>query len=658
MRQRRLPRLAALGAGGALLAGTAMVATPAWSADPPVIDEAPLSSIAVDTHAMSFTITTSTTATWVATDDQGRTVASGDLAAGATPITLENLAMGQYLLRVEDSNGLVDSSPFAVVTTFTGERDVRFAMNTKFGLPADGQAPRWDPESETYDPVGTPRYTQDLMPILELTGAGATRDTIAWNQFEPETARYAGGPHWYEDFIDANAEMGAPTTVILSYGNNLYDIDEEGFGAAPHTDEGIAAYAAYAREVLSRYEGRVDTVEVWNEYNAAEAPWNRGPCAGDARCYYEMLKATHEAVAEVHPEAQIVGPAAVTLPYGWLDELFSYGALDYLDAVTVHPYGFPAAPETGYSHPSFDEAGIEARVEQLDELIREHNDGEQVPIWFTEIGWGSYEAPRGVSESVQADYMVRTHVMALSAGVERMYWYSLRNDRSIPAGPGANWGLVRNEGDPLGSYAPKESFTAYTTMTRLLSGAESSGRQDAPEGVRDYLFEQADGTEIDVLWSPEGHRDVTLRTDAPVTVTRQDGESRTLFPDDGRVYLSISTDPVYVDGGIDAVEDGSRITASGPASAPAAENATITVTVDGSDEQQATPALVDVEGEVLDVTTPPNQERAAESSVPVGPGVETSPHEGQEQIYTRTVLVEVELRDRLSGWLSTEVRVS
>lgn len=655
-RRRGAVAVAALALALALPMGAAL---PASAAAPPVIGQTTVGSIFTDTSTASFTVATSSTATWTVTDDLGRPVATGGLEMGDHSLVVPGLAIGQYTLVVEDDSGQRDSTPFAMVTVYDGVRDPRFGLNTKFGLPADGPngPPRWNPETQTYDPAGTPRYAQDLNPILELTGTGGTRDTIPWNQFEPEVGRYEGGPDWYDTYIDAHAEMGAPTLVILSYGNALYDRDEEGFGSAPHTPEGIAAYAEYARQVLSRYEGKVDAVEVWNEYNG-DAPWNRGPCRMDARCYYEMLRATYEVVKETHPEATIVGPAAVTIPYAWLEELFSYGALDYLDAVSVHPYGFPSSPEDGYTNPNLPGVGLEARIEQLDALIREYNGGETKPIWATEIGWGSYEAPRGVSEDVQADYLVRSHVLAFSAGVDRMYWYSLRNDRTLPAGPGANWGLVRNADDPLGHYAPKESFTAYATMTRLLAGAEASGREESPDGVRSYVFTRIDGEQVRVLWSPDGPQDVTLQVDGDMTVTRIDGDSRVLAPDDGRVYLSIGTDPVYVEGDVTGIDAGSRIAVGGPDSVESGGSLAVTVTVDGSAESRATPAVVDVEGQTLEVTAPPRQVRTGSASVPAGTGVETTPFEGQAQVYTRTVLVEVEIRGESSGWLAVEVPVT
>lgn len=582
-------------------------------------------------------------------DERGAHVMSGKLKEGQRELVLPALDEGQYVLDLLPEAGESARTTFAIVQGWSGERDDRFGMNTKFGLPEPGQAPVWDPARDVYDPVGVPAYQQDIVPALSETGTAQIRDTIAWNQFEPEERLYTGGPPTYEEYLDGAAAEGITPLVILSYGNKLYDVDEFGIGAAPYTEEGIQAYAEYARAVLSSYDGVVQEVEVWNEYNGAGAPWNRGPCKGDARCYYEMLKVTYEVVKETHPEATVVGPAGVTIPYNWLEELFSYGALDYLDAVTVHPYGFPASPERGYPAVAGGTGrGLPARIKQLDALIREYNAGETKPIWFTEIGWGSYGPdPRGVPESTQADYLVRAHVLAYANGVDRIHWYSLRNAKSLPNGPGANWGLLRAPDDPLGYYSPKESFGAYAEMTRQLSGADWVQRDPAPNGVNSHEFSRPDGESVRVLWATGPRQGVTLRTEQPVAVSSIDGQQRTLHPYQGRVHLTAGSDPMYVVGQVQAVQGPTMFSLSTPSEVSEGELLSATFTVDGTDQSRATPAKVSVEGEQRTVVATPGSIEQWEFTVPTEGAAER-----------RTVTAEVRVRGHLVGWLAADTRVN
>lgn len=594
---------------------------------------------------------------WEVLDLRGAVVARGESEEGHTDLVLPELSEGYYRL---DVSAAADAAPaaeasnsFAVVDSWDGARDVKFGMHGGFGLPAPGQEPVWDPQLGDYSSQGVPDYGLDLVPLLRQTGAGTARDTIAWNQFEPEKKLYTA-PDSYDAYIDAFHASGVEPLVVLSYGNKVYDVDDQGIGAAPYTEEGIRGYAEYARAVLSRYEGKVGAVEVWNEYNG-DAPWNRGPCRLDARCYFEMLKVTHEVVKQTHPEAEVVGPAAVTLPYGWLEELFSYGALEYLDAVTVHPYGIPNSPENGYGGPNLPGRGLDARIAQLDSLIRQYNAQESKPIWFTEIGWGSHGGFRGVSELDHANYLLRSSVMAYANGVDRVYWHSLRNSKVLPDGPGANWGLVRAAGDPLGTYAAKKSYPTYATMTRQLSHADFQAQDASPDGVRSYHFRRADdaASDVRVMWAPGppgrsgGQQDVALRTDSALAVTDMDGAESFYHPHRGFVHLTLTGSPLYVEGDVQRVDDGFGVSMQGPDTADVGSDIPLTLAVESRGGRAAEPVRFRVDDRPP-VVLVSRGGGAASRDVTAAGGVEPG---------VRTVVAEISIRGVTAGRLAVDVAV-
>jgi hypothetical protein len=69
-----------------------------------------------------------------------------------------------------------------------------------------------------------------------------------------------------------------------------------------------------------------------------------------------------------------------------------------------------------------------------------------------------------------------------------------------------------------------------------------------------------------VLWTDE-RTDVTVRTADPVQVTDLMGNTQTLSPVDGEVYLTVGPDPLYLDGSIDGIEAGTPVGAQGGAGA-------------------------------------------------------------------------------------------
>jgi len=90
-----------------------------------------------------------------------------------------------------------------------------------------------------------------------------------------------------------------------------------------------------------------------------------------------MLRATYTAIKRERPDVIVVGggdAAALPLPY-WT-KLIAGGALNYMDAASVHPYRYTSAPE-----------GIENDIAGLQSVMRSQGNGQTRPIWVTEVGW-------------------------------------------------------------------------------------------------------------------------------------------------------------------------------------------------------------------------------------------------------------------------------
>ena len=110
-------------------------------------------------------------------------------------------------------------------------------------------------------------------------------------------------------------------------------------------------------------------------------------------------------------------------------------------------------------------------------------------LQLTEIGWPTHRG--GVSVRDQARYAVRALVMALSAGVERSFWYNLVSSGPDPAKREHNFGLVRHPDDPRGAVAFKfPAREAITTSDSVIgaqgaeAGAQASGLRVAPALAR------------------------------------------------------------------------------------------------------------------------------------------------------------------------------
>ncbi|MHA6480928.1 glycoside hydrolase 5 family protein [Paenibacillus sp. strain BS8-2] len=596
------------------------------------IEQTALGNVFQGNEKVEFNLyTQSQSIKWQVTDFWDNQVADGssEVKNGMLKLKLPVKENGYYTLKLtayhdgvqagqaETVFAILDDYPFAAVS------DSPFGVQTHFVNILNN--PAWDPK---------------IMPLVSKMGAKWIRDELPWGKVEPDTRGDYQFPDYLTNYMNAAKEQGLSSYSILNYGNKLYDVDDEGFGAAPHTEEGIQGYASYAVALLQQYGDQIKGVEVWNEYNST-APWNRGPCKSDPNCYYEMLKATYEAVKAANPDVLVTGPAGVTLPYGWLERLFATGALDYLDAVTVHPYKW-WAPDTVVD-------GTDASTKRVEDLIKQYNNGGFKPIWFSEIGFPtSTQGKQHVDEATQAQYVIPTYVMAASEGLEKLFWYDFMNDGLGEANQEHNFGLIRNAGDKLGAYTPKPSYVSYAVMARQLTGAAYVERDNAPEDVFSYVFNK-NNEDVRVIWSRSGKapQNVTLETNDHLTITDMMGRESNYRPYDGKIYLTLTGEPLYIEGNVDSISAGSMIAAEG-GSALAGEDIPLTLKVNGEGLSHPVPVKFEVSGSQHSVHVQARAGEEAEEQVLLPAGAQPG---------TRTYVVQAKIGGKDAGRLVTSVKI-
>jgi hypothetical protein len=109
----------------------------------------------------------------------------------------------------------------------------------------------------------------------------------------------------------------------------------------------------------------------------------------------------------------VVGGALFSADLNWFNELFKNGGLPYMDVISDHPYAtlYITSPEL---------QGLGEEMGKLQDLVKRYNNGHAKPIWITEIGWPT--SWLHVSEHTQANYLVRSTVLSLAAGVQKIFW--------------------------------------------------------------------------------------------------------------------------------------------------------------------------------------------------------------------------------------------
>lgn len=442
--------------------------------------------------------------------------------AGELRLRLPHGERGHYVLSFSPDGGAQVKTTLAVLEPPDEDAaaDAPFGVCTHFGQLVGpdtdlGARSREDPE---------------VVPLLRLGGFRTHRDELTWKRTEPVRGTCVF-PDAHGHYMAACGEHGVGSLIILNYNNRHYD-----GGNTPHTDDGLDGFANYARQLVRRYGAQLRAVEVWNEFNGS---FSKGPAARRPDAYFRLLECTYKAVKAERPDLTVVAPAAVTVPFGWLEQLFKLGALRYMDVVSVHPYQFPRQPDTRRD-------SLSALLLRLQALIKKYNHGEPKPVHLTEIGWPTHRGLSGVSGLDSARYAVRSLVLALSVGVEKVYWYTLLNTGVDRANSEHNFGLLRHPDDPLGAYTPKPAYVALAVLARQLYGATFVTRERTPDPVYSFLFERA-GRPLRVVWTPRrGGREtsavVNLQAGTSLTVTDMMGKVQKA----GRLTLSGS--PLYLYG--------------------------------------------------------------------------------------------------------------
>lgn len=355
---------------------------------------------------------------------------------------------------------LLVAAPLALVALLLAARvnpapkDERMGVMTHF-------AQGWDPA---------------LVSLLTSQGIPAVRDELYWAEVEAKPGVFAF-PAPYDNYMAALQRAQVSPLIVLSFENPNYDD-----GDTPHTQEAMDAFARYAVEVLRHYGQQIKAVEVWNEYNGT---FCKGPATEDrAGTYLKMLRTTYAAIKRERPDVTVVGGATSGIPLPYWEKLLAGGALTCLDALSVHPYRYDAAPE-----------GLEGEIADLQKLVRKYNGGATKPIWVTEIGWftKTSEAPGDlvIDDATQANFLVRAEALLLSAEVQRIYWYLLRDE----------------SGPPMGLFHDDEKRTARPaaqaqgTLLRELQQARFVRREDTPDDLYSLLFQRPSGEWVRVLWS-------------------------------------------------------------------------------------------------------------------------------------------------------------
>lgn len=451
-----------------------------------------------------------TSASWTVRDVRGLPVTNGTVTytGGKATVDLSGLGNGFYTI---EATSTADNGPINLSTSF-------------------GVVPPMPAAAKSSDsPFGVGIHGLDSTVIAGLSRIGIThaRTDASWSSVEKSPGVYTF-PSTLTDGLAALHNAGIEPLLISDYRNTLYDDN-----LTPSSPEGLAAYGNYTAAVNDQFKNYSQATEVYNEFNIN---FNNGKCGRTPACYVQLLKAAGAAVSAKNPDGELVGPAISGASEDFVKQVLQGGGSDILSAVSIHPYRHPQAPE-----------GMENQMSSMVKTIKDTS-GKDIPLWLTEYGWPTNTLVNGITDSMQADYLVRSSVLSLAGGVARLYWYDARDDGTDPNNQEHNFGLFEvRRATAVNAAEPKVSAVAQAVMAAELAGKTLTSRDSLDSSTYSYVFGSgSDATRV--MWAPSGGKTVTLTTNQPLTLTDEYGVQTTLTPYAGAVNVALTEHPVYVTG--------------------------------------------------------------------------------------------------------------
>lgn len=248
-------------------------------------------------------------------------------------------------------------------------------------------------------------------------------------------------------------------------------------------------YYDFLDEMLTRYEGKIQAVEVWNEQNL-DREWTT-PEGLSPAAYVQFLSGANERIKAINPNIIVISGAlsptgihdGVTSydDFIYMDEMLAAGLVDHADCVGAHHNGYNIPPDVPYDEAgSTDEAvsasfrgpfdnphhswSFRTTLDSYAEKVRAADPDMQLCV--TEFGWPSSEGhgvtPQGFDFAAdntldeQATYVVQAFRQMHDSGdvwLAYLFNFDFGNKGGDPAtDDNVHYSIVDGQGAPRPAY--------------------------------------------------------------------------------------------------------------------------------------------------------------------------------------------------------------
>jgi len=304
-------------------------------------------------------------------------------------------------------------------------------------------------------------------------------EKTSWDWVEQTPGTYSVRPE-VDEAIRSLVDNGVNIELQLCYGNALYEGDlasrpkhivpaAPGIGdqdnPAPaifhglSSDDEIQGFLNYTRFIVNRYKDKIKYWEFWNEPNIGY--WqpdveSKEQRAAKGQAYGRALCQVADVVHQLDPQSKVIFGGTSEI-----DSAFALAALSQcpsnVDVMAYHTY-----PGYGRNEPPEAQDAMEGADLFREAVLRMPGVRKDIEFWENE--WNTIPHWKDSSESVQAKYLPRFFLQALSQHVKPFLWEFIPG---TDGNEGDQFGLVHGETFTANAFQPREAYRAFEVTSAL-----------------------------------------------------------------------------------------------------------------------------------------------------------------------------------------------
>ena len=241
-----------------------------------------------------------------------------------------------------------------------------------------------------------------------------------WSQIELEPGVFK----WDNlDGVVENATSKGMTDILMVLGTtpewNAKEVGKDDYpqpGAASAPKD-LAAWDNWVTEVATRYQGRINAYQIWNEANLKNF-YN-----GTPEEMAELTKRAYDIIKKIDPTATVVAASPSTR----LESSFAKFYPAYLKALGEKGWPVDVFAIHTYPNSKGDPSARGALIQAAKDALQAAG-APDLPLWDTELNYGlagpGPDFPKqDITGAKAAGWVVRTYIDDLRYGVGRSYWY-------------------------------------------------------------------------------------------------------------------------------------------------------------------------------------------------------------------------------------------